>query len=92
MVEVKGNITMCESAKRVYADIEIKMICPKCKGVMVTNLDCGPLGQYLSYPFNNKDQDIYFYCSNCHNEYNLPAEITGITITLEFEKSDLEEQ
>lgn len=76
-----GNIEdTLENEKRLYADIQVEAICPKC-GITVTH-DFND--DYISY---GELKEINFYCyEGCNQEWSLPARIVSAELTIEVDE------
>lgn len=84
-VRIKAKEGLEIDSKRFYFPGSYKIECPTCKGKMVDNLS----KIYLSYPAVGDDITRYIKCDNCDSEYELPATIKTMSITLDIDESSI---
>jgi len=81
MKKIEINEEFDIEMKRFYLPISIKRECSKCGNICEHDLSIN----YLSYPTINKNNELYFYCDNCDNEFTINS-VLRISLDVEDEK------
>lgn len=75
--QITGEIQI-DDIKRLYVDAVVKKDCPKCGSHCEHDFN----EQYISY---GDLDNIWFYCDNCDNEWEQPARIVSVELTIEVD-------